>query len=430
MKLRRGVLAALAALMVAAPTAFASDDPAVDPTGVECVAADGGTCTDPGGSVEDPPSTGGDDQGDKPGDPGASDGDQGDGGGDSSGGGTTSGDNDDPTSGDDGSDPGTDGGDKPICPDCDDPYPTVPCEPADSSAGDVRCKGDPTDIDLCTWEPWNCGGDPGPGECNSERIAKRIPCYIVDPPLCDPNTPHGSKICLPYPTDPLCKVDPETGEQYCWSPPELCLTARFASEADAAAAGCLPPPCTVAEDGTVDCGGPVEPICPDCENPYPPPFCDYADGADGGFYCGGPPPCFIDDEGNKVCAVYDFLPDGFPPGETKGGDDGTVGVCVIGVDSPCNAKPEPRKGKGKKGGKAKGGVKAGPKKGSPGPKRGSTKPSEGVGSGKGTSPKGKGKGKKAKSGKTPKRKSPGASNPKGQTPKKSGAKKPKRSAKR
>ena len=360
-KLGRKVLVALVALVVAAPTAIAADDPAGSESGSlpgspTCVVIDAGSCPDPGGSVSEDPNTDSDDKGDNSGDSGSTDGSGGDQGG---GGSDTTGDGSGDGSG--GSDPGT---------------------------GD----GDPTGIDLCSWEPWNCGGGPGPVECNS----KRIPCYIVDPPRCNPNTPHGSKICLPYPTDPVCKADPEPGEQSCWTPPELCLTAKFASEADAVAAGCLPPSCTVAEDGTVDC---VDPYCPDCVVPYPPP-CDYAENAAGEVSCERPLPCFIDDEGNKVCAVYDFAPGESQGGDSGGDDGGLVGVCVIGVDSPCNGQLEPRKDKTKKGGKAKRGGKVGPKKG--GAKAG--KPD-------------------AKKSKT---KSPGAKKPKGQTPKKSGVKKPKK----
>ncbi|MCX6388505.1 MAG: hypothetical protein NTX07_07220, partial [Solirubrobacterales bacterium] len=348
MRLGRKVLVALVALVVAAPTAIASDDPAGSESGSlpgspTCVVIDTGSCPDPGGSVSEDPNTDSNDKGDNSGDSGSTDGSGGDQGG---GGSDTTGDGSGDGSGD--SDPSKGDGDEPGV------------------------------IDLCSWEPWNCGGGPGPGECNSERIAKRIPCYIVDPPRCNPNTPHGSKICLPYhPTDPVCKADPETGEQSCWTPPELCLTAKFASEADAAAAGCPPPSCTVAEDGTVDC---ANPYCPDCVVPYPPPPCDYAENAAGEVSCERPLPCFIDDEGNKVCAVYDFAPGESQGGDSGGDDGGLVGVCVIGVDSPCNGQPEPRKDKSKKGGKPKRGGKAGPKKGAPGKKRKATTPKSGGGS--------------------------------------------------
>ena len=331
--------------MVAAPTAFAADDPAVDPNAPACVAADGSDCQDPGGTNSEDPSTGGDNQGDTPGDSGDSGDNPGDSGDTPSDGGDGSGSD---SSGDDSTpdDPTGDnpGGDKP-----------------DDNGGGSDDGGDQP-IDLCTWEPWNCnGGDP------------------TDPPRCEP-TANGTKIChidppVEPPVEPECKTDPDTGEVYCWQPPDVCLVSRFASEADAAAAGCLPPPCTVAEDGTADCGDPVGPICPDCDNPYPPPFCDYADGAGGGFYCGGPPPCFIDDEGNKICAVYDMAPG------TKGGVKGGKGT----------KRKDANKGKG------------------------SGKPAKGS------------KGKGAKNGKGSKKHK---GNGKGKKSKKSGAKKPKRSAKR
>ncbi len=166
-------------------------------------------------------------------------------------------------------------------------------------------------------------------------------------------------------------------------------------------------------------------MCPDCDNPYPPPFCDYADGADGGFYCGGPPPCFIDEEGNKICAVYDFS-----PGESRGGDptsgaDDTVGVCVIGATLPATATPSlARAREGLKGGKAKGGSRPARRRVHPGPSGLANKAS--AGSGKGTSPKGKG----SQGQRQGLRREAQGGNGKGKKSKKSGAKKPKRSSKR
>lgn len=122
-----------------------------------------------------------------------------------------------------------------------------------------------------------------------------------EPPACKP-TAHGSKICIvdppddppvvdPPPVDPPCSVDPDTGEQTCPAPPEVCAVAKFATGEDALAAGCLAPP-----------------------------SCDAPEGAE----CGLPPqPCTSDEAGNPICMVYDLPGDG-------------VGVCVVGVKSPCN----------------------------------------------------------------------------------------------
>ena len=309
-KLRMGLVAAVVASCIAAPAAVASDDPVRDSDEVTCLAMH---CTDPGWSPDDGPPTDGDDQGDAPGDAGdpAEPGDGGSGG-------TGDGDGSDGSGGD-----GGDAGD-----------PTDPGDGGSDGSGD----GDKPDIDLCAWEPWNCnGGDP------------------TEPPRCKPMA-NGTKICVTDPPfEPNCKIDPDTGEESCWTPPDLCLVARFATEADAAEAGCLPPSCVITAAGTVDCGGGGEPECPDCVTPYPPP-CDWAENEKGEVFCGEPLTCFVDDAGNKACPVYDFGGGGSSDsGEGGGEEKPDVGICLIGVKSPCNGdsgtdprpttggKPTPRK---------------------------------------------------------------------------------------
>jgi len=85
-RLGRKVLVVLVALVVAAPTAIASDDPAGSESGSlpgspTCVVIDTGSCPDPGGSVSQDPNTDSDDKGDNSGDSGSTDGSGGDQGG-------------------------------------------------------------------------------------------------------------------------------------------------------------------------------------------------------------------------------------------------------------------------------------------------------------------------------------------------------------
>ena len=258
-KISRGLLAALAALLIAAPVAAAADDQPVSSPDAACISSDGGACDDGSGASVD---------------------------------GSQGGDSSNP--GDSGS--GADGGS------------------SDSGDAGTGGKGDeepPPAIDLCEWEPWNnpsCGGGDGdstpPCKANPET-GERI-CPIVDPipdppTVCDPETPNGSKVCFP--------VDP----------PDLCMVARFASQEAAEAAGCAGPGvdpgpikvcATDKETGEKSCH-PLQPgeygcfetadgpwIC--IEPPYvPEPPC-----ADGSTECAVEPPveaCYVDAEGTKTC---------------------------------------------------------------------------------------------------------------------------------
>ena len=233
MLLRRGVLAALTALLVAAPSAVALSGHS-DTSVPGCVA----NCSDSSASNEapttetgSPSDSGSDDAGNQKGDDGASTPDE----------------------------PGgqTDGG-------------------TGNTGGDNS--GDST-IDLCKFEPWNnprCGVRPRPVpgcdgcettdpiECNfdGKREGPNV-CHPLNP--CAAESPEQDPKCITDPTVdppalPSCEVDSTDGETYCslpWTPckfkpstgekicppvdpPVDCTTTRFASEEAAAAAGCGP----------------------------------------------------------------------------------------------------------------------------------------------------------------------------------------------
>ena len=273
MLLRRGVLAALTALLVAAPSAVALSGQ-TDPSTQDCVA----NCSDSSASNEAPTTdtessgdSGSDDAGNQKGDDGA----------------------------------------------------TTPAEPGgqvDGGTGNTGGdnSGDST-IDLCKFEPWNnprCITDP-----------------TVDPPAlpsCEVDSTDGETYCsLPWIP---CKFKPSTGEKICppVDPPVDCTTARFASEEAAAAAGCRPavePPapsgiricktdkesgersCRLLERGDYGCFeteyGPW--VCVD-PAPEPPVLCNSGDDAvsercDGPIDGGG---CIKTDGGQTAC--YDRVP--------------------------------------------------------------------------------------------------------------------------
>jgi len=258
MLLRRGVLAALTALLVAAPSAVALSAQS-DPSTSECVAncSDSSASSDaPTTDTESPSDTRPDDGGSQKGDDGAS----------------TPAEPGGETDGDTGNTGGDDSGDNTIN--------LCEFEPWNNP----RCGN--TTIDLCKWEPWNfkgCGDSttpppgcdgcetPTPIECNydgkrrgpnvchplnpcaaeaPEQDPKCITDPTVDPPAlpaCDVDSTDGETYCsLPWTP---CKFKPSTGEKICppVDPPVDCTTARFASEEAAAAAGCGPsvePPAT------------------------------------------------------------------------------------------------------------------------------------------------------------------------------------------
>ena len=317
MKFAPGVTAALAALLIAVPTAIA-DEPLVDPSPPVCVTEGGSNCADSTSATD----------------------------------GSDSSDSQDASTVDQPSEPAPDSGSNP---DPSDPAgstdeSTAPTDPAGTGSGEESGSTDQTP--QCKMFIPDADGNalpcPIPFEppvvCALAKFASEEAAAAADcgGPVIDPQKPEqcpgqeASDLQVPCPVlvdDPL-PIDL----------PKICLLARFASQADADAAGCNGP---VIGPRPVDCAPAPDQAETECPlyKPEPP----TVDPNDPGtpIYFGG---CFKTDDGHVACAEA-------TSGGTSGGDGhGGPKVTDRGGKAPKPGKPN-TKSKGRKHGSPKGKAK-------------------------------------------------------------------------